>query len=100
MIDDENDHIINNHNENTENEAMPPTESNVNTENEATPPTESNENTENKAMPPTVVISYKHNEDNKDVSAVVLGRAGKATGRHKTWFSLEYLTPQEITGVR
>ena len=41
------------------------------------------------------VISYKHNEDNKDVSAVVLGRVRKSTGRHKTWFNL-----QEITGIQ
>ena len=120
FIDDENDHNINNHNENTENGATPPTGSNENenTENEATPPTGSNENEniENEATPPTgsiknyemnitkikagQVISYKHNEDNRDVSAAVLGRAGKATGKHKTWFNLEYLTPQEITGVQ
>ena len=102
IIDDENDHIINNHNENTENGATPPTGSNENTKNEATPPTGSNENCEINItkMKAGQVISYKQNEDNKDASAAVLGRAGKATGKHKTWFILEYLTPQEITGVQ
>ena len=42
-----------------------------------------------------VKMSEKSSEERE---CVILGRAGKASGRHKFWFNVEYVKPANLTG--
>ena len=56
-------------------------------------------NTSNLKIKPGQKVTYKDQHTGNVVSAKVLGRAGKATGRNKDWFNLEYLEPEGIKGI-
>ncbi len=44
-------------------------------------------------------ISYTHQETGNDILAKVINRAGKATGKNRHWFNLEY-TQQDLQGIK
>ena len=46
------------------------------------------------------LIKYNHLETDEEMSARILGRAGKATGKNKTWFNIEFITPDPLIGIK
>ena len=45
-------------------------------------------------------LEYRHTESGEVMKAKVLSRAGKATGKNKFWYNLEYTKPDETQGER
>lgn len=44
------------------------------------------------------IITFRNTESGVSQTAKVLGRAGKATGKYKSWYNLELLEPAEVAG--
>ena len=45
-------------------------------------------------------ITYNHMDTGTKISAKVLSKAGKATGRNKNWYNIQCLKPEEYEGER
>ena len=48
------------------------------------------------AVKPGMRIAFKLDHNDERYTADVLGRAGKATGKHKNWYNIEYLSPEDV----
>ena len=46
------------------------------------------------------IVEYKHAETEANISARVLSRAGKSTGKNKTWYNLRYISPDDLVGIK
>ena len=44
---------------------------------------------------PGQIINYNHMDTGTTISAKVLSKAGKATGRNKNWYNIQCLKPEE-----
>lgn len=44
------------------------------------------------------IVTFRHAPNGGSQTAKVLGRAGKATGKYKSWYNLELLKPAEVAG--
>ena len=49
---------------------------------------------------PGQIITYNHMDTGTKISAKVLSKAGKATGRNKNWYNIQCLKPEEYEGER
>ena len=47
---------------------------------------------------PGQIITYNHMDTGTKISAKVLSKAGKATGRNKNWYNIQCLKPEEYEG--
>ena len=45
------------------------------------------------------VVTYTDIESGQTVTGKILGRAGKATGKNRDWFNMQYSGPEEIAGT-
>lgn len=45
------------------------------------------------------VVKYINNESGQSQTGKVLSRAGKATGKHKDWYNLQFIQPEELAGT-
>ena len=45
-------------------------------------------------------ITYNHMDTRTKISAKVLSKAGKATGRNKNWYNIQCLKPEDYEGER
>lgn len=44
-------------------------------------------------------VKYTDNQSGQTHTGKILSRAGKATGKHKNWYNLQYREPKEIAGT-
>ena len=49
---------------------------------------------------PGQIIIYNHMDTGPTISAKVLSKAGKATGRNKNWYNIQCLKPEDYEGER
>ena len=49
---------------------------------------------------PGQIITYNHMDTRTKISAKVMSKAGKATGRNKNWYNIQCLKPEEYEGER
>ena len=49
---------------------------------------------------PGQIITYNHMDTGTKISAKVLSKAGKATGRNKNWYNIQCLKPEDDEGER
>ena len=45
------------------------------------------------------VVKYRNVQDGENCVAKVIGRAGKATGKHRNWYNMSYLEPESHKGA-
>lgn len=57
-------------------------------------------NIDYKKLKPGQMISYEHKDNGKHISAKIINKAGKSTGRNKNWYNIECTEPKEYEGVR
>ena len=56
--------------------------------------------TDQARIEPGQIITYNHMDTGTTISAKVLSKAEKATGRNKNWYNIQCLKPQEYEGER
>ena len=49
---------------------------------------------------PGQIITYNHMDTRTKISAKVLSKAGKATGRNKNWYNIQCLKPEDYEGEK
>ena len=83
-----------------EDEGNAPRDTEMNTEDDPVVDTEVETRVDLARIGPGQVIEYNHVDTGTKISAKVLSKAGKATGRNKNWYNIQCLEPEEYEGER